>query len=1484
MWNSVKKKAVGPRIILIALFLVGIFAGLLYGEDVEYTFLWEDNHPNDNVTQYRIYWRTSEGSYNETNRRELLADDLRPQVPQWPATLEATIIVPVADPNERMFFVCTAVDEDGFESDHSNEVPPLLAFSSLEAGFVISGANYSAYVIEGEGEPGDTVELYVNGVLLDTVTVAGDGTWSIAADFSAVDEGPVVITATSANAGITTDPIAGTYDKTPPAFSVTPTTGGLTHETAVIVWETNEISDSEVRFGLTGGLTWESYPDSEISADMETEHQITISGLTPATSYYYRAGSTDASGNTKVSGEINFTTTAAPDMAPPEISSIVVSSKTHNSATIKWTTNEISDSALKAGTGTGSWDTYTLPAVNAATLVTSHSLTITGLQADTQYFFRVRSTDDSNNTATSAENAFSTALEPDQDEPVIYPPAVESKTNTTATIVWTTDENADGFIDYGETTSYGRTWEDTDFVTNHSATLSGLDPETLYHYRISAFDDDGNGPAVSSDYTFTTEPDPDVDAPVITSAVSVTDRQDTRATIFWTTDELSNAQMRYGLNDVGWEQFPFEKTDTAMRTDHTLTITGLTPGTFYYFRVGATDAEGNGPTVSNSYSFNTTPDPDLDPPVITAPPVASDITSSSASISWQTDEPANSQVQYGTNGPDQDSWNTYPLLKNDGAMVSGHNISLSGLDPSKTYYLRVGSTDVAGNGPTVSAEIGFSTPAAPDDDPPVFTAPLAVTAKTNTTATLEWQTDEPANSLVQYDTQTADWDQYGFSKNDATLKTSHSIQLTGLSGNTTYHAQAGSVDAAQNGPTLSSAVTFTTAPDPDVTAPVFTAPPTVTSVTNISATITWTTDEMSNSQVRCDLQPRAWYDYTLVKENAEMVKSHSVTLTQLTPNTVYHYQAGSTDAADNGPTLSAAAAFTTKSEPDADPPQFTVPPTATDIHSGGATIEWSTSEPANSQVQYGTQENTSWGAYSAVKSDDNMVTNHRVVLTGLQAGTRFYFRAGSTDAADNGPTVSQEFDFKTDEEAVVLPPRITSPPTVTTKTNNSATIEWQTDKPGNSEVRYGRNEKTPWSAYQFVEVDNDMVTNHKVVLTDLFAETTYYYRVGSTDADGVGPNEDLEETNNPFVEESFVTESIQDMAAPVILAKPAVSAIDAHSAIVEWETDEPSNSVVVYGVNRQSWDQYSEVAQDDKMVTQHSVTLTDLDQLTTYYLRAGSFDEAGNGPLTSSNSSNPSVVVSFKTKEAVDASAPKISNVVMTWATNTTALIEWDTDEPSNSSVQYENAENPNTWATKSWSEYLFAENDAEMKSHHSVTITGLQPSTTYFFRIGSTDAKGNGPTLADDDLNPSAESSFRSADGPDKSAPQVSNTSIDKNIADRTAVVTWVTDEPGNSQVQYGTSSANWNQYDLSENDSGMVKNHRVTLTGLELEVLYYLRVSSVDASGNNHSASTQDKNPSIEHNFKLSKSSNTDGTQTTATGGGGAAGSSCFVNSLGF
>ena len=92
---------------------------------------------------------------------------------------------------------------------------------------------------------------------------------------------------------------------------------------------------------------------------------------------------------------------------------------------------------------------------------------------------------------------------PDTTPPVISGEVRTALTATTATITWTTDEPATSELRYGTDTDYGRSVSDATLVTTHTMTISGLEPDTVYHWQVVSKDAAGNT-AASSDHTFKT--------------------------------------------------------------------------------------------------------------------------------------------------------------------------------------------------------------------------------------------------------------------------------------------------------------------------------------------------------------------------------------------------------------------------------------------------------------------------------------------------------------------------------------------------------------------------------------------------------------------------------------------------------------------------------------------------------------------------------------------------------------------------------------------------------------------------------------------------------------------------------------------------------------------------------------------------------------------------------------------------------------------
>ncbi len=180
-------------------------------------------------------------------------------------------------------------------------------------------------------------------------------------------------------------------------------------------------------------------------------------------------------------------------------------------------------------------------------------------------------------------------------------------TTSTATIIWTTDENSSSLVEYGLTISYASgTVSDANDVISHALNLSGLTPGATYHFRVSSQDPPGNM-AVSGDYVFTTLPPAGDTAPPVITNVQVINITDTSALVTWDTNEPATSFVSYGTTTA----YGDSESSLGYILSHAILLDGLMPSTLYHFFVASSDASGN-MTSNPDGTFMTTAD--LTPP------------------------------------------------------------------------------------------------------------------------------------------------------------------------------------------------------------------------------------------------------------------------------------------------------------------------------------------------------------------------------------------------------------------------------------------------------------------------------------------------------------------------------------------------------------------------------------------------------------------------------------------------------------------------------------------------------------------------------------------------------------------------------------------------------------------------------------------------------------------------------------------------------
>ena len=134
--------------------------------------------------------------------------------------------------------------------------------------------------------------------------------------------------------------------------------------------------------------------------------------------------------------------------------------------------------------------------------------------------YRVRAASPTNPSVAASALVYVTSS--DTIPPVISQVTASGVTASEATITWLTDELADEQVEYGLTTGYGSASVlNTSMSNSHTVALSGLAPDTQFHYRVRSCDASGNL-SLSSDFTFRTKPPVSITAPVANQTVAGT--------------------------------------------------------------------------------------------------------------------------------------------------------------------------------------------------------------------------------------------------------------------------------------------------------------------------------------------------------------------------------------------------------------------------------------------------------------------------------------------------------------------------------------------------------------------------------------------------------------------------------------------------------------------------------------------------------------------------------------------------------------------------------------------------------------------------------------------------------------------------------------------------------------------------------------------------------------------------------------------------
>jgi hypothetical protein len=305
-------------------------------------------------------------------------------------------------------------------------------------------------------------------------------------------------------------------------------------------------------------------------------------------------------------------------------------------------------------------------------------------------------------------------------------------------------------------------------------------------------------------------------------------------------------------------------------------------------------------------------------------------------------------------------------------------------------------SNVAGLGSDLLTSVGSGsyTLLALDTTPPTVSggSPTGTLVFTTTSATMSVTTNE--NATCRFSTTAGVAYASMGSTFTTTGGTTHSTSLTGLSSGNTYTRYVRCQDGSSNANTSDYVVTFSVASVPDTTAPTISSV-VAGSINSTGATITWTTNETSDTQVDYGLTTAYGQSSPL---NSTLLTSHAVTLSGLSANTTYNFRVKSRDAAGNLAT-GANATFSTLSAPDTTAPSVPTGLTVTPVSTSQLNLAWtaSTDTAGVGQSVSGVAGYQVWrgGVFIATTT----LTSYS--NTGLLSNTSYSYQIASFDNAGN---------------------------------------------------------------------------------------------------------------------------------------------------------------------------------------------------------------------------------------------------------------------------------------------------------------------------------------------------------------------------------------------------------------------------------------------------------------------------------------------------